>query len=130
MLLFFVAHYSVPPSGALKTDWSDWPLWDMEVLPRMPHDLVVVDKQHERAEVGGWRLMCRRGPRIVCFEPGIGHGDSLGSPSGDWFDVAPSWIIPPIGIKNLRFFLVKSAAGQKELSRHGIHFWSEAPPKI
>ena len=50
----------------------------MEVLPRMPHDRVVVDKQHERAEVGGWRLMCRRGPRIVCFEPGIGHGDSLG----------------------------------------------------
>ena len=37
----------------------------MEVLPRMPHDRVVVDKQHERAEVGGWRLMCRRGPRIV-----------------------------------------------------------------
>ena len=50
----------------------------MEVLPRMPHDRVVVNKQHERAEVGGWRLMCRRGPRIVCFEPGIGHGDSLG----------------------------------------------------
>ena len=51
----------------------------MEVLPRMHHDRVVVNKQHERAEVGGWRLMwCRRGPRIVCFEPGIGHGDSLG----------------------------------------------------
>ena len=50
----------------------------MEVLPRRPHDRVVVNKQHERAEVGGWRLMCRQGPRIVCFEPGIGHGDSLG----------------------------------------------------
>ena len=40
-------------------------VWKMEVLPRMPHDRVVIDKQHERAEVGGWRLMCRRGPRIV-----------------------------------------------------------------
>ena len=37
----------------------------MEVLPRMPYDRVVVYNQHERAEVGGWRLMCRRGPRIV-----------------------------------------------------------------
>ena len=54
----------------------------MEVLPRMPHDRVVIDKQHERAEVGGWRLMCRRGALCVLNPVSV-----TATPSGDRFDV-------------------------------------------
>ena len=55
----------------------------MEVLPRMPHDRVVIDKQHERAEVGGWRLMCRRARALCNLNP----VSVTATPSGDGFDV-------------------------------------------
>ena len=48
----------------------------------MPHDRVVIDKQHERAEVGGWRLMCRRGALCVLNPVSV-----TATPSGDRFDV-------------------------------------------